>query len=176
MKRLETADMDAFFTLLDEHITRQFDQPPNKFVLIAVGGTSLTLRKWKESTKDVDFMVEGYDYKKIKRWIREATEVKADIWPDLCVFSTTLSDYETDEHRTFKNFDVTLLSPLDVASTKIGRLDEPDLEDIQTIVNKGTSKESILARANNILEQDGYANPKSAQKNIDIFRRISKEW
>lgn len=178
MKRLETTDIDTFFKLLDEHISQQFDQPPYNFTLIAVGGTSLTLRGWKESTKDVDFMVEGYNYKKVEEWIKEAIpNVKADIWEDLCVFSTTLpGDYETDEHSTFKNFDVRLLSPLDVASTKIGRLNESDLEDIKTIVKEGTNKEKIIGRAENILEKGGYANPKSAQKNINIFREASKDW
>ena len=178
MRRLEIPDMDAFFARLDAHISRQHDAPAMKFTLVAVGGTSLTLRDWKLSTKDVDFMVADADHERVKRWARAAApDIKADLWAETHIFSTTLpGDYETERFASFRNFDVTLLSAIDVAATKIGRLSEADAEDIRTIIIKGVKKEHIIARAEQILAAGGYANAEAAREKIKTFKAIAKDW
>ncbi len=178
MSRLESADLARFFRQLDKHISKQFDAPPVKFSMIAVGGTNLTLRGWKPSTKDVDFMIEGVDLGKVKRWARDAApDVPAHMWDAPYVFSTTLPDeYQTEHHETFTNFDVSLLSAIDIASTKIGRLDQPDIEDIHLINKQGVGREEILERSERILALGGYASPQEAREKIDIFKAISRDW
>lgn len=57
MSQLSTADLERYFERVDRLISAKLDAPPHKFTVIAFGGTSLTLRGWKASTKDVDFMI-----------------------------------------------------------------------------------------------------------------------
>lgn len=87
-----------------------------------------------------------------------------------------LRGYESDAYASYKNFDVRLLSGIDVATTKIGRLDDADVEDIQTIVRHGVSKRAIRERAERMLKENCYANAEEARKRIKIFTAIAEDW
>ena len=70
-QKLDKGEINKILELLDEEISKDIEQPQIKFNLIAVGGTSLTLRDIKPSTKDLDFMVDGIEIEKIKKYVKK---------------------------------------------------------------------------------------------------------
>src|SRR3990170_860762 len=61
---------------------------PREIVLVAVGGTAMTILKVKRSTRDVDFTGPRADIELFKRTLRGIPHgMKVDTWPDGQVFS-----------------------------------------------------------------------------------------
>ena len=69
---------------IDERINR-------KIILVAVGGTAMTLLGLKPSTRDVDFCIEGKNSKLFKEAIKDS-EFKVDLFQDGFIFSEQLPD------------------------------------------------------------------------------------
>lgn len=173
-QNLDKEDIHIFFDMLDKEIDKDLEQPPIKFTLIAVGGTSLVLRDIKLSTKDFDFMVKDIDLKKVKKYItnmREKKTIKTDIWDFPHVFSTTLPmDASSDVYlERYKNFDVRLINLIDNAVTKLSRFNEPDRGDIDLIISSGIRPMDIMNRFNEVLRKGGFPNIEEANNKLKIF-------
>ncbi len=128
---------------------------PRRIILAAAGGTAMTLLGLKPSTRDVDFTGPLEDIEALKRALKMTPHgFKVDCWPGGQVFSQILPrDYlkKSIPVRRVKNIDLRALHPLDVVVTKIGRLDERDLEDIEACI-KGyrLTKTQVLRRAKGV--------------------------
>lgn len=179
-QKLDKKEVHAFFEMLDREIEKDIGQPQIKFILIAVGGTSLVLRDMKPSTKDFDFMAEDISLHKIKGYIsgiHEKNAVKADIWDFPHVFSTTLTDDTSSElyPKKYKHFDVRLINLIDNAVTKISRFNEPDRGDIDLMIRSGIEPIKIMGRFNEILKGGGFPNIDEAKNKLRIFEGLYME-
>ncbi len=126
-----------------------------KMVLIAVGGTAMTLLGLKPSTRDVDFCLNSSDKADFKKVLDEKFIV--DIFVDGYIFSEQLpDDYEeiSKEIVRLNNITLKVLSPVDIIITKAARLNARDEEDIATL-SKYVDKNELIKRFNNV--KDSYA-------------------
>ena len=177
MERLDKKGIEEILLMLDKEISKSLDQPPIKFSLIAVGGTALTLKDIKASTKDVDFMLEGIVLEKLKAYIRkiyEKKKCKIDVWLSPNIFSTTLvSDYAASPYgKTYRNFDVSILNFVDNAVAKLARFNEADREDIDSIIKAGASVTAIGRRFQETDKHGSFGNKQEALGNFELFRKI----
>lgn len=118
-------------------------------VLVAVGGTALTLLNLKASTKDIDFTVPHESITALNTLLKkigakaaggisfETKEgARLDIFRDGQIFSTTLPE-DFLEHSTlikdFGNVKLYALSIYDIIITKLARNSVDDEEDIKSI-------------------------------------------
>jgi hypothetical protein len=120
-----------------------------KIHLIACGGTALTLMGYKESTKDVDFLVprtEEYrrlldflkkaGYRQVTQWgwKREMETIVFDLYLGKRIYTTELltSPLSRQGHRKWnewKKIYVGVLNPLDLIISKMFRGTEVDIQD-----------------------------------------------
>jgi hypothetical protein len=122
-----------------------------KIVVVAVGGTAMTLLKTKSSTIDVDFTMPSEYYKEFemaKKIVQPGFRV--DLFHDGVVFINMLpEDYlkRSKLIRTkLKNIELHALHPVDIIITKIGRLDDRDEQDIEACVKKFKIKKSEIVK------------------------------
>lgn len=179
VQNIDKHGINEILELIDEEIDKDIGQPPLKFTLIAVGGTSLTLRDIKPSTKDLDFMADGIEIEKIKKYVRkvyEKNKCKVDLWQSPYIFSTILlQDFSSDLYpRKFKHFDVRIINLVDNAIAKLSRFNETDREDIDSIIKAGISINDIVKRFKDTLKNNGFADKEEAKRNLEIFVRIMK--
>lgn len=179
VQNIDRHGINRILELIDEEIGKDIGQPPLKFTLIAVGGTSLTLRSIKPSTKDLDFMADGIEVEKIKTYVRkvyEKNKCKVDLWQSPYIFSTTLlQDFSSDLYpRKLKHFDVRIINLVDNAVAKLSRFNETDREDIDNIIKAGISINGIVKRFKDTLKNNGFADKEEAKRNLEIFVRIMK--
>lgn len=151
-----------------------------RIVLVAVGGTAMTLVKAKPSTIDIDFTIpeEFYDeFEKAKKIVNPG--FKVDLFHDGAVFVTMLQEVYLKKSKPIrtklKNIQLRALDPVDIVVTKITRLDGRDEQDIESCIKKfKLKKNQIKKRA----AQLGYtANDKVFQNNLEIvvekfFRKL----
>ena len=156
--------------LLD--VLELFDQELGRnIVLMAVGGTAMTLLGIKASTKDIDFNIPlDDDFKEFKRLNEKIKPgVKIDFWSSNTIFSGVLpSDYvkAATEYKTrFKKIDVRVLSPIDIACSKISRFNVADMEDIQSCIKHAKITKNHLAKR---------ASQYSRAGNDDVFKQNLK--
>lgn len=120
-----------------------------KVHLIACGGTALTLLGYKESTKDVDFLVpdereytrliqflESAGYKQVSGdgWMREGERIIYDLYKGKRIFTTELLDSPLEGGRHRKILELTkiylgVLNPIDWIITKMFRGTTVDRQD-----------------------------------------------
>ncbi|CDI05158.1 DUF6036 family nucleotidyltransferase [Candidatus Nitrosotenuis uzonensis] len=162
---LDNTKLLDFLGEVDKELSR-------RIVVVAVGGTAMTLLKAKPSTIDVDFTIPGefYDeFEKAKKIVNPGFRV--DLFQDGAVFITMLSeDYlkKSKPIRTkLKNIQLRALNPVDIVITKIARLDERDEQDIESCIKKFKIKKSqIIKRAKAI----GYSgNDEVFKGNLEIM-------
>ena len=107
-----------------------------KIVVVAVGGTAMTLLGLKASTRDVDFCVEG-KHSNMFRKITKNDTFKVDLFFDGFIFSEQLpEDYVEKSNKILtplSNMDLRTLSLIDIIITKVARYNARDEEDIETI-------------------------------------------
>jgi hypothetical protein len=143
---LEKSALFDFLDILNDELTRTI-------TLIAVGGTAMTLLDLKPSTIDVDFTIPSNDFQEYKRAEKSMPPhgLKIHIWPDGWIFCQSLPDDYLTKSITIKRFTNILLKalhPADIVVTKIGRLDERDIQDIEKCIRKfNISKAEIETRA-----------------------------
>lgn len=124
--------------------------------LVAAGGTAMTLLGLKKSTMDIDFTIPEEHVKIFESALKRTPHgFKIDYWPGGTVFSQTLPDDYLKKSIPVKTklrrIRLMALHPIDIVATKIGRLDERDLQDIRACVEKyGLKKEQIKERAENV--------------------------
>ena len=147
-----------------------------KIILVAAGGTAMTLLNAKPSTIDVDFTIPAKYFDEFKRALELTPHgFKVDFWHDGAVFITMLPDDYLKRSKPIrtklKNIDLRALHPVDVVVTKISRLDDRDVEDIESCIKKfRLKKEEIKKRVKQI---DYPANEESFQINL---QRVIKEF
>jgi hypothetical protein len=122
-----------------------------RIVLVAVGGTAMTLLKAKPSTVDVDFTIPSkyfIDFEKAKKIVNPGFRV--DLFQDGVVFVTILpKDYlkKSKPLRTkLKNIQLRVLDPVDIIITKIARLDVRDEQDIEACIKKFKIKKNRITK------------------------------
>lgn len=131
----------------------------DKIVVVAVGGTAMTLLNAKSSTIDVDFTIPGKhydDFEAAKKIVQPGFRV--DLFHDGAVFITMLPDDYLKRSKLIKtslqNIELRALHPTDIIITKIARLDGRDEQDIKSCIEKFMiTKKQIEKRAEDI----GYA-------------------
>lgn len=112
-----------------------------KITLVAAGGTAMTLLNLKPSTIDIDFTGPRNDiaqFNRIQRGIPHG--FKIDAWSDGRVFSQDLPDDYLKKSvaikTKLKRIDLRALHPVDIIATKIGRLNDRDLQDIEACIKR----------------------------------------
>jgi len=121
--------------------------------LIAVGGTAMTLLGLKPSTIDIDFDLSSGDAEELDRALKAIPHgFRIDIFRDGLIFSQQLPDDYAGKciavKTGLKNIELYALHPLDIVVTKIGRLNERDLQDIEACIGKfGLTKKQVEGRA-----------------------------
>lgn len=167
-------DNTKLLDFLDE-IDKQLER---KIVIVAVGGTAMTLLKAKSSTIDVDFTIpsEYYNEFEVAKKIVQAG-FRVDLFHDGAVFVNMLPDDYLKRSKLIKtklkNIELRALHPVDIIVTKIGRLDGRDEQDIDGCIKKfKIKKREIVKRAS----QMGYAgNDEVYQDNVQtILRKLFK--
>lgn len=120
-----------------------------RVVLVAVGGTAMTLYKLKPSTIDVDFTGPAED---VALFIRAVKSVqpgfRVDAWPNGQVFSQFLPPDYLRRSRLIKKLrriELRALAPVDIVVTKIGRLDQRDLDDVKMCIKRTRLRKSDVA-------------------------------
>lgn len=121
----------------------------SNIVLIAVGGTAMTLLGLKPSTRDVDFCIESRDSKRFKEIVKN-TKFKVDLFQDGFIFSEQLpGDYMEKSSKigaNLVNIDLRVLSLSDIIITKTARYNERDEEDIEAIARTNKVKREELEK------------------------------
>ena len=147
MARVSEKELLGFLDAFDQELG-------GRIVLIAVGGTAMTLLGLKASTKDIDFNIPSEeDYKEFNRiYAKIKPGVKIDSWPSNMIFSEILpEDYvkATTLYETgFKKIEIRVLSPIDIICSKISRFNEADMEDIRDCIKYASiTKEYLGNRA-----------------------------
>ena len=126
-----------------------------KIVLVAAGGTALTLYRVKASTIDADFTGPAQDVELFQKAVNAAQPgFKVHVWPDGQVFSQFLpDDYLGKSKRisSLKNIELRALAPVDIVVTKVGRLDGRDVDDIEACIRKfKLTRNSIVRRGKQV--------------------------
>lgn len=134
-----------FLEVINEDIAK-------KITLVAVGGTAMTLLDLKPSTMDIDFTIPSSDSHEFERALKNnPSGYKIGRWTDGCVFCQTLPrDYieKSIPIHQFSNILLKALHPVDIIVTKIGRLNQRDIQDIQTCIEKcKITSDQIKSRA-----------------------------
>jgi len=146
-----------------------------KIVLIAVGGTAMTLLGLKSSTRDVDFCIKSEDKKDFEKALGKKFNV--DLFTDGYIFSEQLPEDYAEKSKEILNLNslsLKALSPVDIVITKAARLNARDEEDIQ-VLSKYADKKELIKRFNKIVKT--YAGNEEAYKyhlNV-VLRRFFKD-
>jgi hypothetical protein len=133
------------------------DELSKKITLVAAGGTAMTLLDLKTSTIDIDFTIPSTDRLEFEQVLKnDPPGYRVDRWTDGFIHCQKLpSDYleKSIRIREFSNIDLRTLQPLDIVVTKIGRLSQRDIQDIETCIRQcNLQKADIEARAQLLLE------------------------
>jgi hypothetical protein len=150
--------------MLDRKVLIEFLKQVDKelirnIILVAVGGTALTLLNAKSSTRDIDFTIPSKHYEYFQRALKETAHgFTVDYWPDGTVYSQTLPDdylRRSRKIRKMKHIRLKALHPVDIVVTKIGRLDKRDKQDIQTCIRKFKLAKTQVAKRAKMVEYVG---------------------
>lgn len=143
-----------------------------KIVVVAVGGTAMTLLKAKSSTIDVDFTIPSQyydDFQHARNIVQPGFQV--DLYHDGAVFVNMLpGDYmkrSKPVKTRLKKIELRTMHPVDIVVTKIGRLDKRDKQDIESCMKKfKITKSQVVKRAN---QMEASRHDKTFQKNLKSF-------
>ena len=149
--RVKANDLFTTLTAWDELIRSR-----GRIHLDACGGTALTLLGYKESTKDVDFLVpEKMEYERLIHfleqagygqstgcgWKRPSEAIVYDLYPGKAVYTTELlnSPLGTNRNkkiREWKKIYLGVLNPIDLIITKMFRGTPVDFDDCLALFQK----------------------------------------
>ena len=136
---IEKNDLVKWLQKVDKNLKKHI-------LVVAVGGTAMTLLGLKSSTVDVDFCVNSKDKEELEAAI--SGTFKVDIFVDGYIFSEQLPDdymSKAKEIIEMKNITLKALSPTDIIITKAARLNARDEEDIEALA-KHVDKEILVKR------------------------------
>jgi hypothetical protein len=133
------------------------DDLTKRITLVAVGGTAMTLLDLKLSTIDIDFTVPAEDLLEFDRVLKNNPPgFRVDRWPNGYVFCQYLPDDYLEKSvkiKEFKHVSLWAIQPVDIIVTKIGRLDDRDIQDIGDCIRKtNVSEAEIKARAKLVIQ------------------------
>jgi hypothetical protein len=145
---LDKSALLDFLGILNAELTQ-------KITLVAVGGTAMTLLDLKTSTVDMDFTIQSNDKPVFDKALANVSHgFKIDVWSDGLVFSQILpADYLEKSIRiiSFEHILLRALHPIDIVVTKIGRLEQRDIQDIEACIKKfNISRKQIEKRARTV--------------------------
>ena len=135
-----------------KQVDKRLEKP---MTLVALGGTAMVLLSLKESTKDVNFCIEGKDSKRFEKLTRN-TEFKVAIFEDGFIFSEKLPDdyvkiADECKDAEFKNITLKTLNPIDIIVSKVARYNARDDEDMAILTKvKKIDKDKLIKRFNEI--------------------------
>ncbi|AFU57892.1 hypothetical protein Ngar_c09500 [Candidatus Nitrososphaera gargensis Ga9.2] len=136
------------------------DELTKKITLVAAGGTAMTLLDLKPSTIDIDFTGPHEDiaeFNRVQKSIPHGFEVQT--WTNGMVFSQQLpDDYLKNSipiKTKLKKTDLRALHPVDIVATKIGRLNERDIQDIESCIKKFKLKKSQISKRAKMVQYAG---------------------
>jgi len=124
--------------------------------LTAVGGTAMTLLELKDSTIDIDFDVETKHVETFRKTLESLSHgYKIDLFHGGMVFSQQLPRDWVDKRipikRGFTNIRLYALHPIDIVASKVGRLNDRDIDDIRACIQKHKlTKQMIKSRARKV--------------------------
>jgi hypothetical protein len=162
-----------FLDAINEDLTK-------KITLIAAGGTAMTLLDLKPSTIDIDFTIPAVDRVEFERVLKNSSPgYRVDRWSDGYIYCQRLPKDYLEKSFVIKEFSrITLraLHPLDIVASKIGRLNQRDIQDIETCIRVyKLSAEEIKARA--LLVVQTYVEPEEDYlRHLDwVLEKFSKK-
>ncbi len=146
---------------------------PHKIVLVAAGGTAMTLLGVKPSTRDIDFTGPADDISVFRATLGKVPHgMKVDTWPGGQVFTQILpADYlqKSKKLKAITNIELRALHPVDIVVSKLGRLDDRDEQDIKACIRKSKlSKAAVAKRASEVAY---VGNPEIFEYNIQYALR-----
>ena len=131
--------------LLD-FIRRLDGEMDERYVLLAAGGTALTLQNVKASTMDVDFVVQSGDLAKLNEACSRLADVRVDLFERGFVFNNRLPDscmMRAKRKVQLNNITLFVLDKIDVVMTKIARAGDGDIEDIRACKIAGVTTNDV---------------------------------
>lgn len=129
-----------------ESVIRQVGNKVSPSTLVAAGGTALTLHDIKQTTDDMDFIVDSGDMGNLSLEFSRAASVKIDLFgKGMCFWNPLPADYLSKSMfvNEFGNIRLYALSITDVILTKTARSDSGDIEDIRACKNSVNWKEIV---------------------------------
>jgi hypothetical protein len=134
-----------FLEVINESLTK-------KITVVAAGGTAMTLLDLKPSTIDIDFTIPSSDLPEFEQALKNnPTGYKVDRWADGYVFCQSLPDDYLNRSvkiKEFSHISLRALHPVDIIVTKIGRLNQRDIQDIEKCIQEfKISEADIRSRA-----------------------------
>lgn len=120
-------------TGLLELLARLDAELAGRHILVAAGGTALTLHDLKTSTEDIDVIVAEGDGDKTRRLASRLSDSHVDVFdPGMVWFSPLPADYVSEAvgYGSFANMDLYALGIPDIVITKAARLSRNDWRDI----------------------------------------------
>lgn len=168
---LDNTKLLDFLDEIEKELTREI-------MIVAVGGTAMTLFKAKPSTIDVDFTIpDPYydDFQIALKIVQPGFQV--DAHHHCMVFVTSLpEDYVKRSKKVktnLKKIELRTLHPVDIIVTKIARLDERDEQDIKSCMKKfKITKNQIVKRVSRI---PSLVHDKTFQTNLKRFLKRSSK-
>ena len=154
------------------HMEKVGDMVKEKYELVAVGGTCLTLQGIKSYTRDVDYIVERGDmlkfadaYKSFYDGVIHLAE------PCTCFAIYMPSDYvsHTFNVGTFGNINLCMLSLADIVITKASRYNDRDKTDLESCVRYIDNVDNVISRLHDFDLGDDIKHARAAF--LDIFGR-----
>ena len=140
-----------------------------KIVIVAAGGTTLTLLGAKPSTQDIDFTIPSEYvplFDKAEKAIPHGYRI--DRFKDGVVFTQILPQHYLKKSiritAQLENIELRALQPLDIVASKVGRLDERDKEDIKACIGKFKLSKKMVERRT---KQVQYAGNEDLFNNLD---------
>lgn len=171
---LDKTQLLDFLGVVEKELSRQI-------TLVGAGGTAMTLLDLKPSTIDIDFTGPGEDIADFKEALKNISHgFKIDLYKDGVVFSQILPEDYLEKGIRIKRIgriELRALQPLDIVVTKLGRLDDRDMQDIEACIKiHRLTKQTILSRAKEIQYVGREANYKANLRHVirTFFREKKK--
>jgi len=146
---VDKRELLGFLELVDEQLDRGIR-------VNAVGGTAMTLLGLKASTIDIDFDFSEEDAKTFKAVLEGISHgYKVDIFSEGYIFAQQLPPDYVDKCVPIKTklerISLYTIHPLDIVASKLGRLNDRDMQDIETCIRKHRlSKADVIKRARQV--------------------------
>lgn len=146
---VDKRELLGFLELVDEQLD-------SKIRVNAVGGTAMTLLGLKASTIDIDFDFSEKDAKTFKAVLEGIPHgYQIDLYSQGYIFAQQLPPDYVDKCVPIKtkleNISLYSIHPLDIVASKLGRLNDRDMQDIEVCIKKHRlSKEGVRKRARQV--------------------------